>query len=71
MDPNYKPPAMESRTLYGLTLEQKRNDAVIEESLFTADKIVSKNKNVSCCCTKYSYILENNHLQRKRTFMNV
>ena len=45
MDARYEPPPMESRTLYGLTLEQKRNDAVIDANLFT--NIVSKSKNVS------------------------
>lgn len=46
MDPTYEPPAMESRTLYGLTLEQKRNDAVIDENLFA--NIVTKRKTVGC-----------------------
>uniref|UniRef100_A0A023FJH6 Putative aicar transformylase/imp cyclohydrolase/methylglyoxal synthase n=1 Tax=Amblyomma cajennense TaxID=34607 RepID=A0A023FJH6_AMBCJ len=35
---------MESRTLFGLTLEQRRNDAKIDRNLFT--HIVSKNKNL-------------------------
>jgi phosphoribosylaminoimidazolecarboxamide formyltransferase/IMP cyclohydrolase len=47
MDPNYNAPAMESRTLFGLTLEQKRNDAVIDANLFNANNIVSKNKNLT------------------------
>lgn len=38
---------MEVRTLYGLTLEQKRNDAVIDETMFNASKVVSNHKNVS------------------------
>lgn len=35
---------MEIRTLFGLTLEQRRNDAVINKELFS--NIVSKNKNL-------------------------
>lgn len=46
MDPSYEPPPMESRTLYGLTLEQKRNDATIDGSFFSTDKIVTSNKQV-------------------------
>ena len=46
MDPSYEAPTMESRTLYGLTLEQKRNDAVINGSLFSNEKIVTSNKQV-------------------------
>jgi phosphoribosylaminoimidazolecarboxamide formyltransferase/IMP cyclohydrolase len=46
MDPSYCPPAMESKTLYGLTLEQKRNDALIDESLFNVNKVVSNQKNL-------------------------
>lgn len=35
VDPDYQPPAMERRELYGLTLEQRRNDVSITESHFT------------------------------------
>ncbi|XP_054713381.1 bifunctional purine biosynthesis protein ATIC-like [Uloborus diversus] len=45
MDPSFKPHDMEARTLFGLTLSQKRNDAVIDRTLFT--NIVSKNKTLS------------------------
>lgn len=45
MDPNYKPDLLESRTLFGLTLEQKRNDALIKSDIF--QNVVTKNKNVS------------------------
>ncbi|KAI8130613.1 hypothetical protein FF38_02767 [Lucilia cuprina] len=41
MDPSYEPSALERKTIFGLTLEQKRNDAVIEPSLFT--NVVTKN----------------------------
>jgi phosphoribosylaminoimidazolecarboxamide formyltransferase / IMP cyclohydrolase len=43
MDPNYKPTELEVKTLFGLQLEQKRNDAVVDERLF--NKIVTANKN--------------------------
>ncbi|XP_030371579.1 bifunctional purine biosynthesis protein PURH [Scaptodrosophila lebanonensis] len=40
MDPNYEPSALERKTIFGLTLEQKRNDAVVDASLFK--NVVSK-----------------------------
>lgn len=42
MDPNYEPDAMERRVLFGLTMEQRRNDAVINQSIF--GNVVTKNK---------------------------
>lgn len=45
MDPEYEPPAMETRTLYGLQLEQMRNNCVINSEMFT--NIVSDHKTVS------------------------
>merc|ERR1712013_60678 len=45
MDPTYEPTLMEKRTLYGLHLEQRRNDAIINEDLFS--NVVSANKEVS------------------------
>ncbi|XP_010217765.1 PREDICTED: bifunctional purine biosynthesis protein PURH [Tinamus guttatus] len=44
MDPAYEPDDNEIRTLYGLHLMQKRNNAVIDRSLFK--NIVTKNKNL-------------------------
>ena len=44
MDPTYLPSLMERRTLFGLQLEQKRNDAVVDPNLFS--NIVSQNKEV-------------------------
>uniref|UniRef100_A0A8C0EAP1 Bifunctional purine biosynthesis protein ATIC n=1 Tax=Bubo bubo TaxID=30461 RepID=A0A8C0EAP1_BUBBB len=44
MDPHYEPDDSEIRTLYGLHLMQKRNNAVIDRSLFK--NIVTKNKNL-------------------------
>lgn len=42
IDPSYEPDAIEKRVLFGLTMEQKRNDAVIDKSLFA--NVVTKNK---------------------------
>uniref|UniRef100_A0A8B9CX52 Bifunctional purine biosynthesis protein ATIC n=1 Tax=Anser brachyrhynchus TaxID=132585 RepID=A0A8B9CX52_9AVES len=44
MDPAYEPDDTEIRTLFGLHLMQKRNNAVIDRSLFK--NIVTKNKNL-------------------------
>jgi len=38
---------METKVVFGLVLEQKRNDAVIDEKLFTEENITSKSKYVS------------------------
>lgn len=35
MDPNYEPTDIERKTIFGLTLEQRRNFAVIDKNLFT------------------------------------
>ncbi|PVD36112.1 hypothetical protein C0Q70_03085 [Pomacea canaliculata] len=35
IDPAFEPALMESRTLFGLQMQQRRNDAIIDESLFT------------------------------------
>ncbi|XP_027205932.1 bifunctional purine biosynthesis protein ATIC [Dermatophagoides pteronyssinus] len=42
MDPNYEPNPIETRTLFGIHMEQKRNDAVIDENMFSNDKIIVK-----------------------------
>jgi len=44
IDPDYVPPVLERRTVFGLTLEQERNHAVIDESQLT--NIVTKNKDL-------------------------
>jgi phosphoribosylaminoimidazolecarboxamide formyltransferase/IMP cyclohydrolase len=44
MDPAYTPPDIETRQVYGISMQQKRNDAKIDESLFT--NIVTQNKEV-------------------------
>uniref|UniRef100_U3FZ52 Bifunctional purine biosynthesis protein ATIC n=2 Tax=Micrurus TaxID=8634 RepID=U3FZ52_MICFL len=45
IDPTFEPEGNEIRTLFGLHLMQKRNDGVIDRSLFK--NIVTKNKNLS------------------------
>lgn len=45
MDPAYEPEEQEVRQVYGLYLEQKRNNYKIDASLFT--NVVTKNRNVS------------------------
>ena len=45
MDPAYEPPELESRALFGLKLEQLRNNARIDKSVFT--NIASKSQVVS------------------------
>lgn len=44
MDADYEPAQMEYRDIFGITLAQRRNDAVIDKSIF--DKIVTRNKHV-------------------------
>ncbi|KAI0461992.1 bifunctional phosphoribosylaminoimidazolecarboxamide formyltransferase/IMP cyclohydrolase [Komagataella kurtzmanii] len=45
IDPNYTPGNSEQRQVYGITLQQKRNDAIINSSTFK--EIVSKNKDLT------------------------
>lgn len=45
MDQSYNPDENEVRTLFGLCLSQKRNNGVIDRSLFS--NVVTKNKDVS------------------------
>lgn len=44
IDPTYEPEEQETRQVYGLYLEQKRNNFKVDASLFT--NVVTKNKNV-------------------------
>jgi phosphoribosylaminoimidazolecarboxamide formyltransferase / IMP cyclohydrolase len=44
MDATYEPPAVETRQVYGISLQQRRNDCKIDESLF--QNLVTKNKEV-------------------------
>ncbi len=45
IDPSYQPPLMERRDIFGITLEQRRNDAVIDES--SLHNIVTANTTLS------------------------
>ncbi|SJM82098.1 Bifunctional purine biosynthesis protein ADE17 [Zygosaccharomyces bailii] len=45
IDPNFVPAPMETRQVYGVSLQQKRNDAIINKSSFR--EIVSANKNLT------------------------
>jgi phosphoribosylaminoimidazolecarboxamide formyltransferase / IMP cyclohydrolase len=45
MDPNYEPVDIETKSVYGFTLQQSRNNAIIDKNLFNT--IVTANKNVS------------------------
>lgn len=45
IDPNFRPGSLEKREVYGVTLEQKRNDAVINAQSFS--EIVLENKKLS------------------------
>ena len=44
IDPKYEPRPIEHKVLFGLTMEQQRNNAVIDKNLFA--NVVSKNKEV-------------------------
>ncbi|KAG5347776.1 PUR9 protein, partial [Acromyrmex charruanus] len=45
IDPSYVPSPIERKTLYGLVMEQKHNDAVIDKPVF--DNVVTKSKTLS------------------------
>lgn len=45
MNPDYKAPELETKEVFGVTFEQKRNDIKITEELF--NNIPTKNKNIS------------------------
>jgi len=58
MDPSYTPAEVETRQVYGVSLQQRRNDAKIDAQLF--QNVVTKNKDVclllffsdsSCVCS--------------------
>ncbi|XP_044735871.1 bifunctional purine biosynthesis protein ATIC [Chrysoperla carnea] len=44
IDPTYEPKPIEQKILFGLTLEQQRNNAIIDKTLFS--NIVTKNKSL-------------------------
>ncbi|KRT78257.1 hypothetical protein AMK59_8155, partial [Oryctes borbonicus] len=45
IDPNYEPDPIERKVLFGLTMEQQRNNAIIDSSLFT--NIVTNDKSLN------------------------
>jgi phosphoribosylaminoimidazolecarboxamide formyltransferase / IMP cyclohydrolase len=45
IDADYEPTGIETRDIFGLTIQQDRNNAVIDKNFFT--NIISKNKNVT------------------------
>lgn len=45
IDPEYEPAAMEARDIYGITIEQRRNDAIITRDIFS--NIVTENKEMT------------------------
>lgn len=47
IDPNYESQESETRTLFGMTLEQKKNDALIDEKLFSGPNVVAVSKPVN------------------------
>jgi phosphoribosylaminoimidazolecarboxamide formyltransferase/IMP cyclohydrolase len=53
MDPNYVPSDIETRQVYGISLQQRRNDVKIESSLFK--NIVTKNTEVRPCLPSFPY----------------
>jgi phosphoribosylaminoimidazolecarboxamide formyltransferase/IMP cyclohydrolase len=52
IDPNYIPAKVETRQVYGISMQQHRNDAQITPALFTS--LVTKKKEVCC---EYAYSL--------------
>jgi phosphoribosylaminoimidazolecarboxamide formyltransferase/IMP cyclohydrolase len=44
IDPSYEPPVMESREIFGVTLKQRRNDAVIDST--AVENVVTKEKEI-------------------------
>lgn len=44
MDPAFEPQSLETRQVYGLYLQQQRNDRLITKELFS--NVVTQNKNV-------------------------
>lgn len=52
IDATYTPKLVERKVLYGMTLEQKRNDGKIDGNLFT--NIVTKRQDVSLSLSHYN-----------------
>lgn len=51
MDPEYEPRPIEQKTLFGLTMQQQRNNATVNKQLFT--NIVSQKKEV---CINFNFL---------------
>lgn len=51
MDPNWAPVTDEERTVYGLKLKQRRNDATITEETFK--NVITMNKRVNLCVMSF------------------
>lgn len=60
MDQSYNPDENEVRTLFGLCLSQKRNNGVIDRSLF--NNVVTKNKDVSMKISELNVSNSVNHV---------
>ena len=58
IDPNYVPGGVETRQVYGVSLQQKRNDAKIEAKLF--ENVVSQDKNVKSLPSFFSFLPSHN-----------
>ena len=54
MDPAFEPHNVETRTLFGLKLEQQRNNARIDENVFK--NIVTKRQDVSDITIMFGYL---------------
>ncbi|KAJ2553365.1 bifunctional phosphoribosylaminoimidazolecarboxamide formyltransferase/IMP cyclohydrolase [Coemansia sp. RSA 1878] len=50
IDSTYEPPAIETRQVYGLSLQQRRNNATIDASLFT--NVVSANRDLPAAAVR-------------------
>ncbi len=61
MDASYEPSEMETRTLFGLQMEQKRNNVAINKEVFS--NVVSKkqevNKHKNVCITFSIHVINN------------
>lgn len=55
IDATYTPKPVERKILFGMTLEQKRNDGKIDESLFS--NIVTKRQDVSLSLFNFNLLL--------------
>lgn len=50
MDPSYSPPETESRQIFGITFEQRRNDITCNEKMF--ENLVTSNKDLSASAVR-------------------